>query len=104
MAAGALGTVGTDAAPITVTATNAYEQLVALKVKLDEQNVPTAGRWVVVPAWYHGLLLLDSRFVANGTDKGVAMFEHGRRGGRSRDRRQDPRCGFLRDVRDRTRL
>ena len=77
MAAGALGTVGTDAAPITVTATNAYEQLVALKVKLDEQNVPTAGRWVVVPAWYHGLLLLDSRFVANGTDKGVAMLQNG---------------------------
>lgn len=77
MAAGALGTVGSDASPITVTAQNAYEQLVALKVKLDEQNVPTAGRWVVVPAWYHGLLLLDSRFVANGTDKGVAMLQNG---------------------------
>ena len=38
MAAGALGTVGSDASPITVTAQNAYEQLVALKVKLDEQN------------------------------------------------------------------
>jgi len=30
MAAGALGTVGSDASPITVTAQNAYEQLVAL--------------------------------------------------------------------------
>ena len=77
MAAGALGTVGSDASPITVTAQNAYEQLVALKVKLDEQNVPTAGRWVVVPAWFHGLLLLDNRFVANGTDKGVAMLQNG---------------------------
>ena len=77
MAAGALGTVGSDASPITVTAQNAYEQLVALKVKLDEQNVPTAGRWVVVPAWFHGLLLLDNRFVANGTDKGVAALQNG---------------------------
>ena len=77
MAAGALGTVGTDGSPITVTAQNAYEQLVALKVKLDEQNVPKIGRWVVVPAWYHGLLLLDSRFVANGTDKGVDVLQNG---------------------------
>lgn len=77
MAAGALGTVGTDGSPITVTAQNAYEQLVALKVKLDEQSVPTIGRWVVVPAWFHGLLLLDNRFVANGTDKGVATLQNG---------------------------
>lgn len=77
MAAGAAGTVGSDASPITVTSTNAYEQLVALKVKLDEQNVPTIGRWVVVPAWFHGLLLMDNRFVANGTDKGVNALQNG---------------------------
>ena len=36
--------------------------LVPLKVKLDEANVPTEGRWVVVPPWAHGLLLLSSLF------------------------------------------
>ena len=32
-------------------------------VKLDEANVPREGRWVVVPPWFHGRLLLDGRFV-----------------------------------------
>ena len=45
------------------TAAKAVEQLVALKVKLDNANVPTMGRYVIVPPWYHGLLLLDDRFV-----------------------------------------
>lgn len=45
------------------TAAKAVEQLVALKVKLDTANVPTMGRYVVVPPWYHALLLLDDRFV-----------------------------------------
>jgi hypothetical protein len=52
-------TIGTDALPIvaptaTSGSTGAYEQLVDLSVKLDEQNVPTDGRWVVIPPWYHG--------------------------------------------------
>jgi hypothetical protein len=28
------------------------------------------GRFVVVPAWFHGLLLKDDRFVRSGTAKG----------------------------------
>lgn len=42
----------------------AYENLVDLSVKLDEQNVPTDGRWVVIPPWYHGTLVKDQRFVS----------------------------------------
>jgi hypothetical protein len=36
--------------------------LVPLKVKLDEANVPTEGRWCVVPPWGHAMLLLSSLF------------------------------------------
>jgi hypothetical protein len=36
--------------------------LVPLKVKLDEANVPTEGRWCVVPPWAHAMLLLSSLF------------------------------------------
>lgn len=39
--------------------------LVDLMVLLDKANVPRAGRWVVIPAWYHGLLVDSDRFVAN---------------------------------------
>jgi len=36
--------------------------LVPLKVKLDEANVATEGRWCVVPPWGHAMLLLSSLF------------------------------------------
>lgn len=69
--------IGTDAAPKTPTKTTAYDLLVDLGVKLTEANVPTIGRWVVIPAWYHGLLLKDDRFVGNGTDYNKAILEGG---------------------------
>lgn len=36
--------------------------LVPLKVKLDEANVPTEGRYCVIPPWGHAMLLLSSLF------------------------------------------
>lgn len=69
--------LGDDTTPVVPTASTAYEMLVELKVDLDEKNVPTAGRWVVIPPWFHGMLLKDSRFVANGTDYNKAILEGG---------------------------
>lgn len=69
--------LGTDDAPIVPTKDTAYDLLVDLGTDLTEKNVPTEGRWVVVPAWYHGLLLKDSRFVGNGTDYNKALIEGG---------------------------
>lgn len=60
-------TIGSEAAPIVPTSDNAYEYLVDLGIKLDEANAPIEGRYVVVPAWFHGLLLKDDRFVNAGT-------------------------------------
>jgi N4-gp56 family major capsid protein len=62
------------------TATNAYIHLVELAIELDKMNVPSAGRWVIVPPWYHGKLLQDARFVANGTDSGAATLANGQVG------------------------
>ncbi|MFI6814435.1 coat protein [Nonomuraea sp. NPDC050328] len=48
----------------------AYDTLVDLGVKLDEADVPAEGRWVVIPAWFHGLMQKDPRFTdasASGT-------------------------------------
>src|SRR5436309_657617 len=45
-------TIGTVGAPITPTKDNAYEYLVDLGVLLDQTNVPTVGRFAVVPAWF----------------------------------------------------
>lgn len=61
----AANTIGSDTSPIVPTKDNAYDNLVDLGTKLDEANVPSAGRWCVVPAWYYGLLLKDARFTRN---------------------------------------
>lgn len=80
-AANQLGTIGVAAA----TPQDAYDDvLVPLKVRLDEADVPTQGRWVVVPAWFHGRLLLDSRFIKvneSGTEQGLRNGMVGRAAG-----------------------
>lgn len=48
--------------------------LINLAVKLDSANVPRAGRYVIVPPWYHGLLLGSDLFVrvdASGTSEAL---------------------------------
>lgn len=69
--------LGSDDAPIVPTADDAYDALVDLATLLTEANVPMDGRWAVIPAWYHGLLLKDKRFVGNGTDYNKAILEGG---------------------------
>lgn len=59
--------IGSISVPKVPTKSDAYEYLVDLGVLLDEANVPLEGRFVVVPAWFHGLLLKDNRFVNAGT-------------------------------------
>lgn len=56
---------------------DAYEILVDLGVKLDEDNTPESGRWVVIPPWYHGMLLKDPRFVSFGTDPNRSTLTNG---------------------------
>ena len=43
----------------------AYTQLLKLAQKLDEANVPTEGRWAIIPPWYYALLLDNNKFVNN---------------------------------------
>lgn len=60
-AANNLGTISVVAA----TPTDAYDDvLVPLKVTLDDGDVPTEGRYCVVPPWFTGRLLRDDRFIS----------------------------------------
>jgi len=85
MVAGAGVAHGTDASPTVLdTAAKAYEMLVDIGTKLDEQNVPKEGRWIIVPPWIYALFLKDSRFVSAGTaqtDRVLANGEVGRAAG-----------------------
>lgn len=66
-----------EAHAVTPTSANAYDYLVDLATVLSENNVPMMGRWVVVPPWYHALLLKDQRFVGNGTGYNKAVLQGG---------------------------
>ena len=79
MAAGvdAGNVIGSTGTPKLPTKDDAYEYLVDLSVVLDEANTPSEGRFVVVPAWFHGLLLKDDRFVRSGTYRGDGRLANG---------------------------
>lgn len=77
--------VGSSASPVALTKSNIYENIVALRTKLDKQNVPTQGRSLVVPPEAYALLLQDERFtkvdataenaIVNGLVGRVAGFD-----------------------------
>ncbi len=70
---GAGSQVGDDTTPVTIAnAGDAYDGLVDLGVALTEKNVPTVGRWVVVPAFYEGLFRKDTRVMAAGDANAAA--------------------------------
>jgi hypothetical protein len=69
--------IGSTTTPKVPTKDDAYEYLVDLGVLLDENNTPIDGRFVVVPAWFHGLLLKDDRFVRSGTMPGERRLQNG---------------------------
>lgn len=56
---------------------DAYDLLVDLSIKLDKQNTPKSGRWVVVPPDFIGLLLKDPRFSSFGTERNLNRAERG---------------------------
>jgi hypothetical protein len=70
-------TIGSIATPKVPTKDDAYEYLVDLGVLLDEGNVPTSVRFAIIPAWFHGLLLKDDRFVRSGTGQGDDRLANG---------------------------
>ena len=50
---GSAFSVGTD----TTSDTNPYDLIVDIGVSMDENDVPQQGRWIVIPPWYHGIML-----------------------------------------------
>jgi hypothetical protein len=73
-------TIGTDVSPkddMDTVEKAAYNYLVDLGVKLDDAKVPSDGRWVIVPPWFYGYLVKDSRFTASGTATGDSVLRSG---------------------------
>lgn len=70
--------IGSDGSPTAITtAALAYDSLVDLGVLLDESDVPSDGRFAVVPPWYEGRMLKDERFVSFGTTGNADTLANG---------------------------
>lgn len=65
------GNILGSSAAVNLTADTVYENIVGLRTVLDKQNVPNAGRYIVVPPEIYALLLMDDRFV-KASDGGTA--------------------------------
>lgn len=57
------------------------ELLVPLSVRLDELNVPAAGRYAVMPPWVYGVLRRDSRFIEADKSANPGALRTGQVGG-----------------------
>jgi len=56
------------------TVTNVYDALlVPASVQLDQNNVPSEGRWIVISPSVYGKLQLDSRFIKYNESNGNAL-------------------------------
>ena len=74
-AADASNTVSTSA--VALTSANVYENVVKMRTILDKANVPTAGRWLVIPPEMYALILLDDRFVKTGGEMAEGILKTG---------------------------
>jgi len=48
--------LGTAAAPVVITRANIVEKIVEFGAVLDEQNIPSEGRFLIIPVWMSSLL------------------------------------------------
>jgi N4-gp56 family major capsid protein len=67
--------VNSGTAVAVTTGDIAYTQFTQLKRKCDEANIPTIGRWTVIPPWVHALLLDTNKFAANPALAGTPQAE-----------------------------
>lgn len=74
-----IGTISTPRSDLG-TLGNAYNYLVDLAVMLDNTDTPDFGRFVIVPPWFHGLLLKDERFIHMGSEMSAEALRNGQVG------------------------
>jgi len=73
--------LGVDAGvSVELTVDNVINKIVQCGQVLDEQNVPPEGRWMIVPAWVHTLLLTSDLKAAFLTGDATSPMRHGRVG------------------------
>jgi hypothetical protein len=70
----ALGVTGTAKVPAT---TDVYEYFVLMGQTLDERNIPSEGRWAIIPPWVYALMLKDKTYFIRSTTPGDTVVQRG---------------------------
>jgi hypothetical protein len=82
--AGAGNAVGTTSAPINIThstdTTSVYQQIVYAGLDLDQQDVVSEGRWIIISPYAKSLLLQDTTHFVRASALGDAVVQSGRIG------------------------
>ncbi len=73
---GSIG-LGVTTSPITITAANATEFIVLMNQVLDEANIPSEGRWCVIPAGFCTALKTSDLKAANITGDSSGVIRTG---------------------------
>lgn len=72
--------LGTDDAPVTLTAANVLSQITAMGGVLDEQNIPETDRWIVIDPATRQLLMQSNLAQAQFMGDAQSMVRNGRIG------------------------
>lgn len=72
--------MGTDAAPVTLTAANILAQITAMSTILDEQNVPESDRWLILTPYERQLLMQSNLAQAQFMGDSESVLRNGRIG------------------------
>ena len=69
--------MGTDAAPVALTAANVLQKILEMASVLDEQNVPETGRWLVIDPMTRTLLMQSNIAQAYFTGDATSPVRNG---------------------------
>lgn len=72
--------LGTDLAPVTLTAANILEKITALSSVLDEANVPETDRWLIITPTERQILMQSNLAQAQFMGDGSSILRNGRIG------------------------
>jgi len=72
--------LGTDTAPITLTAANILQNITALSSVLDEANVPETDRWLVITPTERQILMQSNLAQAQFMGDGTSVLRNGKIG------------------------
>lgn len=69
--------LGTDTAPITLTAGNVLEKILQMASVMDEQNLPDDGRWLLIDPFTRSLLMQSNLAQANFMGDNTSIVRNG---------------------------